>query len=587
MKRTHRQGLAELITESLLQTEAGDRAYERGLDYFQAGAVTDLVVTKDMLNARVEGGDEYAVQLWNENGALGYSCTCPVGDDGIFCKHAVAAGLAWLADRKAAPPAKRGRDDLAGIREWLTGAPHEQLVELLLEQALNDPGLRSRLNTRAARVAATHHVDVKSLKTTVGKALAVSGFVDYRGMRRLIERVWPAVDLIAGLIDDGHAAVAVELTHYALKRGIATYQRIDDSGGSFGDLLRQIAELHLKACRAAPPDAAAFGKQFFELQMLDDWGLLAFEDYASLLGDAGLHTFRTLAEKEWKKVPARGPGDGDARDSISCFRITSIMEALAREAGDTDALVAIMSRDLTLPYHFLQIAELLAEASRRDEALAWAERGRKAFPDRPDSRLVDFLADEYGHRGQHEEAVALTWEQFKQQPALASYQRLEVCSKRAGAWGEWRAKALAWLREDFLNAQKHNRSRWSWTPRDHSLLVEIFLWESDSDAALAQAKTGGCNESLWFAIAEAREAKHPEDAVAIYQARLDAIVKQANNRAYDKAAALVARVRDLMRRTKQAKEFAAWLEAVRIRHKVKRNFMQRLDRVMAATSKGH
>jgi uncharacterized Zn finger protein len=263
------------------------------------------------------------------------------------------------------------------------------------------------------------------------------------------------------------------------------------------------------------------------------------------------------------------------------------MEALAREAGDTDALVAIMSRDLTLPYHFLQIAELLAEASRRDEALAWAERGRKAFPDRPDSRLVDFLADEYGHRGQHEEAVALTWEQFKQQPALASYQRLEVCSKRAGAWGEWRAKALAWLREDFLNAQKHNRSRWSWTPRDHSLLVEIFLWESDSDAALAQAKTGGCNESLWFAIAEAREAKHPEDAVAIYQARLDAIVKQANNRAYDKAAALVARVRDLMRRTKQAKEFAAWLEAVRIRHKVKRNFMQRLDRVMAATSKGH
>jgi uncharacterized Zn finger protein len=571
--------LADLITETILREAAGGRAFARGVAYFRAGAVTDLVVSDDTLNARVEGGDEYAVRLWNEDGALGHFCTCPVGDDSIFCKHAVAAGLAWLADRKAASPAQRGRDDLAGIREWLAGAPREQLVDLLLGQALDDPGLRSRLDARAARVAAMQRVDVKTLKETIGKALAVSGFVDYHGMRRLIQRAYPAVELISGLIDDGHAAIAVELAHYALKRGIAAYQRIDDSGGGFGELLHQIAELHLKACRTAPPEPAAFGKQFFELLLLDDWDLLAFDDYAPLLGDAGLRAFRALAEKEWKKVPARSPGDDDARHSTSYFRITSIMEALARHAGDTDALVAIKSRDLTLPYHFLEIAELLAKAGRRDEALVWAERGRKAFPDRPDSRLTEFLADEYGRRGRHEEAIALTWEQFQQQPALASYQHLKQCCKRAGNWGEWRAKALTWLRAEVLNAGKRDRRRWSWMPHDHSLLVEIFLWEGDSDAALAEAKTGGCHESLWFAIAEAREAKYPEDAIAIYQARLDNIVKQTNNRAYDQAAALVARVRDLTRRTRQEKEFAAWLESVRIKHKAKRNFMQRIEGV--------
>ncbi len=31
------------------------------------------------------------------DGALAYDCTCPLGGDGIFCKHCVAAGLAWLA----------------------------------------------------------------------------------------------------------------------------------------------------------------------------------------------------------------------------------------------------------------------------------------------------------------------------------------------------------------------------------------------------------------------------------------------------------------------------------------------------------
>lgn len=613
MKRTDRHGLPEVITESILRTEAGERAFARGAAYFESGAVAGLVVSAETLNARVVGGDEYAVQLWNEDGALGHSCTCPVGDDGVFCKHGVAAGLAWLAGRKAVPPAQRGRDDLAGIREWLAGAPREQLVELLIEQTLNDPGLRSRLDARAARVAATQRVDVKTLKQTIGKALAVSGFVDYHGMRRLIQRAYPAVELIAGLIEDGHAQAAVELAHYALKRGIAVYERTDDSGGGFGDLLRQIAELHLKACRAAPPEPASFGKQFFDLVLSDDWGLVAFEDYAPLLGEPGLRVFRALAKKEWQKVPARGlparlpvrrtqtgraqagPAESESRSSASYYRITSIMESLAREANDTDALVAIKSRDLTLPYHFLEIANVLAEAGRRDEALAWAERGHKAFPDRPDSRLVDFLADEYARRGRHDEAIALTWEQFKQQPALASYQRLKVCTERAGAWNEWRAKALDWIREKFRKEIPTNSLslreragvrevfRYNTHPRylgGHSLLVEIFLWERDSDAALAEAKTGGCTESLWFAVAEAREAKHPEDAVAIYQARLDTIVNQANNRAYDEAAALVARVRGLMRRTKQEKEFAAWLEAVRIKHKAKRNFMQRLDKTL-------
>lgn len=600
MKHIHRQGLAELITASRLQEEAGDRAYQRGLGYYRSGAVTDLVVSDATINARVVGGDEYAVQLWNEDGELGYSCTCPVGDDGAFCKHGVAAGLAWLADRseargaleersgntladrKAAPP---GRDDLAGIRGWLSAAPREQLEKLLLEQALNDPGLRGRLDARAA---ASQNVDVKALKETVGKALSTSGFVDYHGMRRFIERARPAVDLISGLIEDHHIDTARELAHYALKRGIAAYQRIDDSGGGFGDLLQQIAESHLKACRAAPPEPAALGKQFFELTMLDDWDLLAFEDYVPLLSDAGLHTFRALAEKEWKKVPALGPGADDRHTSTTHFRIAAIMEALARQTGDVDALVAIKGRDLTLPYHFLEIAELLAEAGRRDEALAWAERGRKTFPDQPDSRLVEFLADEYGRRGRHEEAIALTWEQFQRQPALASYQRLKLCAKRPGhSSSEWRAKALAWLGEDFLNAGKRDRSRWAWMARDHSLLVEIFLWEGDSDAALAQAqaKTGGCGESLWFAIAEARETKHPEDAAAIYQARLDNIVNRKNNNAYDEGAALVAKVRDLMQRTKQEKEFAAWLDTVRVRHKAKRNFMQRLDDIMKATSR--
>lgn len=573
--------LAQLITEASLRTLAGDKSFARGVEYFESGAVGALVETGDALKARVSGTHEYGVSLAANGRRLDYACACPVGEGGDFCKHAVAVGLSWLAQRagELAVPTFTRKPEVDALRGYLAGQPKEQLVDLLMQQAENDSALCSRLSAQAALKQTP--TDIQVLKDTVRKSFAVRGFVDYYGMRNLVQRAVPIVELLAGLIQDGHATQAVDLAEYAMRRGLAVYENSDDSSGALGDLLREIAGLHLKACRAAPPPGPILADSFFAFRLDDQWDFFAFGDYAPLFGEEGLKTYRTLAQKAWEKVPARGvqadPGRDDLPSYSEHFTITRIMEELAERDGDTDALVAIMSRNLTLPYHFLEIARRLESVGRHDEALDWAERGRKAFPDRHDSRLVDFLADEYGRRGQHEEAMALTWEQFQQQPALVSYQRLKTCTERAGTWNDWRTKVLAWLHEGFLNAGKHDRRRGVWMSRDHSLLVEIFLWEGDSDTALAEAKAGGCGESLWFSIAEAREAKHPEDTAAIYQARLDGIVKQANNRAYDQAAVLVARVHDLTRRTKQEKEFAAWLEAVRIKHKAKRNFMQRLD----------
>lgn len=51
-----------------------------------------------------------------------------------------------------------------------------------------------------------------------------------------------------------------------------------------------------------------------------------------------------------------------------------------------------------------------------------------------------------------------------------------------------------------------------------------------------------------------------------------------SQRACDESASLVAKVLDLLRRTEQEKEFAAWLEAMRAKHKTKRNFIPRLNK---------
>jgi hypothetical protein len=108
----------------------------------------------------------------------------------------------------------------------------------------------------------------------------------------------------------------------------------------------------------------------------------AADTYAAVLGEKGLATYRRLAEAEWARVPPLDAG-GDDRDKYGRrFRITHIMETLARRTGDVEAVVAVKKRDLSLPYAYLQIAETYRDAGRHDAALEWAERGMKAFPQR-------------------------------------------------------------------------------------------------------------------------------------------------------------------------------------------------------------
>lgn len=130
-----------------------------------------------------------------------------------------------------------------------------------------------------------------------------------------------------------------------------------------------------------------------------------------------------------------------------------------------------------------------------------------------------------------------------------------------------------------MRAEAESARASHWSP-GRSLLVEILLHEGDGDAALAEAHAGGCAEHLWMKLAQALEASRPADAAAIYRARVEPIVSRTNNGAYDEAAKLASRIGALMKRAGQEDQFRQWLVALRVRHKAKRNFMGRLDKVL-------
>jgi uncharacterized Zn finger protein len=149
---------------------------------------------------------------------------------------------------------------------------------------------------------------------------------------------------------------------------------------------------------------------------------------------------------------------------------------------------------------------------------------------------------------------------------------------RAKQWPEWREQALALLREELASKDKREaRSGWGRSVGpDHSELVDIYLWEGNSDSAWAEAKNSGCHDGLWFRLAEAREKDHPEDALEVYAAQLRRALQPAQPQAYKEVVEILRRINKLKERIGRRPEFVTLIQSIRMQHKARRNLMKLL-----------
>lgn len=561
--------VVELVTVEALLSLAGARSFERGHEYAEIGAVGSLRWDETSIRAGVEGTARYRVRLEAAGGSLVGSCSCPVGRDGVFCKHCVAVGLAWLSrsagqdDRKAVPTPSELQSCLAAL-----GA--DALADLLVEHAMDDERLHARLLTMTAGAGPSSDPDFHQLALAFDVASDPGGFVAWNeayGFARGLEDVVEAVEKQLG---SGHGTEIVGFSEHALHRVEEAFGYVDDSNGELGGLKERLEKLHLAACRETQVDPLELAERMFRWELESGWETFfgVVERYADVLGESGIARYRELAEAAWASEPELGPNDEDRSWGSRRFRISRIMEDLARSQGDLDALVDILARDRSSAYRYLLIAEELLAARRTDEATAWAEHGLAAFPKPWDSRLIDFLCDRYGEAGRQDDAVQLAWETLKASPRLEAYQRLARVAGAAGRWESWREPARAVLRE----------APGAWMAgRDRSELVGALLWEDDSEEAWREAKEGDCQRALWLALARRRERDHPKDALEVYLAQVEPAIRHNDNHTYAGAVEWLEKVQAVFARLEQDDAFDQLVREIREQHRAKRNLIKRLD----------
>lgn len=456
---------------------------------------------------------------------------------------------------------------LQQVRRYLERLPQAALVDWLMEVAERDAGVKQRLYVLSAPGSKTNSI-VQSLRAQLERVTDLqSSYRGWRGEGAFIDKIDQTVDALEGLLTPDHAHALVELTQYALECVDELLEQMEDADGEVDAVVNRLCDLHYSACELAQPEPQTLAQNLFHLATTLEFCDRSFdpEQYKDLLGAAGLEFYRELAQDAFDELPPNGDGYSTKR-----YTITRIVEDLAKARGDVDGLIAIKAKNLSNCGTFFQIAQILTDHQRDAEALAWAERGLAAFPQRTDTELRDFLVGVYLKSGRNVEAVLLTWVQFEEVPGLHAYKKLHAIAQPLGVWPAQRAKALEHLKRTIADGAK----RWGFARPHNERLVEIALWEGDANTAWDVLQQGQCDSRWHIAVAGALEATRPDDALSIYRRLIPHLIEQTNNAAYEHAVVLIRRVQVVMARQDSDALFRVYADELRLAFKRKINFIK-------------
>ncbi|MGH3394907.1 MAG: SWIM zinc finger family protein, partial [Streptosporangiaceae bacterium] len=418
--------IAEL-TRADVQRAAGRKSFDRALDYL--GEVADLEITPAEITATVRGGRDYEVRLRPGPRGLAGTCSCPQGQEGLFCKHCAAVGLVALEDSglEDTRPAAAARARRAALAGWLESLSRPELLAELRGLLDGDRELRRRFELRVAArggdAGTVRRLVLDLVRPPPGYAADGSAdqyLADHYPADRYLDDVREAAEAIGGLAAAGQAPDAIEIARAAIELLTWDPERAEPRYGAVKEAAGLLLAAHLRACQAAPPDPGELGRYLAGLPGREDLAS-GLAGYTGLLGDAGLASLRAAAVRAHE----RDPGDEPAR---------RVLEAVLRAAGDVDGLVGLHAAELDRHGRgHLRVARELDQAGRPGDALGWAERALDEAPD-PDPALIEYLAGRYAAAGRTGEVLALRRDRFAAEPTLASHRALRRAAQDAGTW---------------------------------------------------------------------------------------------------------------------------------------------------------
>ena len=198
--------------------------------------------------------------------------------------------------------------------------------------------------------------------------------------------------------------------------------------------------------------------------------------------------------------------------------------------------------------------------------MRWLEEALWCFEDRPDERLERAAAGLMAAAGRGGEAERILWRVFERSPSLAAYRELAALTSEASPEG--RATAI-------LESAAERAHR----PGPHfnvpaQTLFDLQMAAEAHDAAWRTATRWGVGEHRLRSLADRTCETHRDRAVHTYEFLAESRIVAGGAGNYDDAIKLLGL---RAHACADAANQAAYLDGLRLRHKAKRTFVQRLQ----------
>lgn len=489
-------------------------------------------------------------------------CTCYDYDDGAFCKHLVALGLAVLDQQQ--PGARPADGEDGALSSYLAALGQSELVDLVQELVARDADGRNVVLARAAAAGHADALDPAALTAEVAQVLSVRGFVDYRRSFDVARDVQEVLNRLERLLDSGAADAARPALLRALTRLRRLTQHVDDSAGVLGDATQRAADLYARSCREGRPDPVALAKWLVKFrQDSPGWPETTLPDFVEALDDRALGTYRR-AVATWDE--RQGP------DRSGRFEVDRALVELADHDGDLDAAIAVLSRDAGHEA-FADVVRRLVAAGRQAEAVTWLDRAVAAnrvsglgSRDNPLALAPAEAVELYRRAGRPADALQVLRRHFATRPGVESWRALLELAADLGREPEERAWATA-------EAERIAHQPYA----GGSALVQIQLAEGRLDQAWQTAERFGAGPA-WEELAQASAVDRPAEAAGLYRPVVEDLLVHADTRKYAPAAARLVTMRELYAAAGQPEVFAEYLAQLRERYARRTSLLAALAR---------
>ena len=414
------------LSEATFKQLAGDVAFAQGLSYYNQGRVGPLQISGQRIDCTVEGTKSYSVVLHHTARQFEGNCNCPASDRFDFCKHCVAASLAYYYQTQTnIEIADNPQGDKVSL--YLETLTKPQLVQHLTQLINDDTDLKDHWILRAE--LASGGLKPAEIRKRITKAIPyrASGLWRYKDVAEYFDSTHNDLSILAPAIEALPPETAIKLVTYALQRFEKTLKNIEDTNSYRQPTARLLQDLF---------NAVISSSEWDESHRLDELTNLVLEPsftyeivnvpYTQLpiIGPDGFRTICKTIEKAWQLLEL--PEERFGEDYLYYARLERLLVQQARDHNDRELELQILERGALHIERCLELVYLSIDYDDLDRASKWLK-----FSEQLKRLSVHELYDVetaqiavWKARGDSEPAVQALWQRFDESESRRDLDKL-------------------------------------------------------------------------------------------------------------------------------------------------------------------